>query len=66
MVPIFKDKGDIQECENYKGINLNINLVFCWKIDNGAVYLRGTTCSKVWGEDEKAMYGVYILRKSLW
>ena len=31
LVPIYKNKGDIQSCENYRGIKLMSHTMKCWE-----------------------------------
>lgn len=40
LVPIFKNKDDVQSCSNYRGIKLNSSTLKIWESDGGLTRKR--------------------------
>src|SRR4051812_7178131 len=70
LVPIFKNKGDVQSCTNYRGIKLMSHTMklwerlksiwfHAWEVDHGSHFLGTTTYGEIQGAKEGHVYGVH-------
>ena len=68
LIPIFKEKGDIQECKNYRGIKL---LAHTFKIWERVLDRRMRECTDIHESQFRSMPGrstidyIFILKQTI-